>query len=114
MFMEAIGRGFVEMHGISVIVARLGWCPRTAEQVAEISAQEWAQDVYLSPGDAGRFFACTVEAPASVRHAVVYATSKPAKKARLDLSVAKDLLGFEPEESWPAGIDVVVSAAPAD
>ena len=23
---------------------------------------DWAQDVYLSPADAGRFFACAVEA----------------------------------------------------
>ncbi len=35
---------------------RLGWCPRTPEQVEEIRMEEWAQEVYLSPGDAGRFF----------------------------------------------------------
>src|SRR2546430_3294917 len=44
MFLEAIGRGYAETHGISVIVARLGWCPRTPEQVQEITASEWAQD----------------------------------------------------------------------
>ncbi len=58
MFLEAIGRGYAETHGISVIVVRLGWCPRTPEQVREIAASKDAQDVYLSPGDAGRFLAC--------------------------------------------------------
>ena len=107
MFMEAIGRGFVEMHGLSVIVARLGWCPRTRAHVAEIAAAEWAQDVYLSPNDAGRFFACAVEAPSTVRHAVVYAASRPIHRERFDMSEAATLLGYHPQESWPQGIEVV-------
>ena len=107
MFMEAIGRGFVEYHGLSVIVARLGWCPRTREQVAEITASEWAQDVYFSPNDAGRFFACAVEAPAAVRHLVVYAASRPRVRDLFDMSDAATLLGWKPEESWPTGIEVV-------
>src|SRR6266536_6380190 len=76
MFLESIGRGFAETHGISVIVARLGWCPRTPEQVREIAASQEAQDVYLSPGDAGRFFACAAQAPGEIRFAIVYASSK--------------------------------------
>jgi len=108
MFMEAIGRGFVEMHGISVIVARLGWCPRTRAQVQEIEASQWAQDVYLSPNDAGLFFACAVEAPATVRHAVVNAAGKALHRERFDMADAAKLLGYEPRESWPTGIEVVV------
>ena len=104
MFMEAIGFSYAEMHGISVIVTRLGWCPRTEAQVAEIAAAEWAQDIYISPADTGRFFACCVEAPASVRHLLVNATSRSRHITRLDLSVAKELLGFEPRDTWPEGL----------
>jgi uronate dehydrogenase len=111
MFMEAIGRGFSETHGMSVIVARLGWCPRTAEQVAEIAASEWSQDVYFSPGDAGRFFACAVEAPEEVRFATVYAASQPVHRQRFDMGSAKELLGYEPQERWPQGIEVCGRAA---
>ena len=107
MFMEAIGCGFAETHGMSVIVARLGWCPRTRAQVDEIAAAEWAQDVYLSPGDAGRFFACAVEAPLTVRHAIVYAASRPLHRERFDMSDTANLLGYHPQESWPQGIEVV-------
>ena len=103
MFMESAGRTYVEMHGMSVIVARLGWCPRTPEQVAEIAASELFRDVYLSPGDAGRFFACAVEAAPEVRHAIVYATSRALVQARFDLSSAEKMLGYVPLESWPQG-----------
>ena len=107
MFMESIGRSYSEMHGQSVIVVRLGWCPRTRAQVAEIAASEWAQDVYLSPGDSGRFFACAVEAPEELKFAIVYATSRPVHILRYDLEPTKRLLGFEPQERWPQGIEIV-------
>src|SRR6266536_290262 len=85
MFLEAIGRGYAETHGISVIVIRLGWCPRTPQQVQEIAASKEAQDVYLSPGDAGRLFACAVEAKSDIRFAIVYASSKPIHHVHFDL-----------------------------
>lgn len=107
MFMEGIGRGFAEMEKISVIVARLGWCPRTPGQVAEIAASEHSQDLYFSPGDAGRFFACAVEAPQEVRFAVVNAASLPVRQPILELSSAATLLGFEPQERWPQGTELI-------
>jgi nucleoside-diphosphate-sugar epimerase len=108
MFLEAAGRAFADGFGMSVIAVRLGWCPRTKEQVEEIAATDWAQDVYLSPNDAGRFFACAVETPTPISFAVVYATSKPVHFLRYDLETTKKLTGYEPSEKWPAGIEVVV------
>jgi nucleoside-diphosphate-sugar epimerase len=107
MFQEAIGRSFADSHGMSVIVVRLGWCPRTPGQVQEIRESAWAQDVYLSPGDAGRFLACAVEAPAELRFAIVYATSRPIRPPRLDLTPAKEHLGYEPRDTWPQGIEEI-------
>jgi len=107
MFMESIGYSYADRHGISVIVARFGWCPRTRGQVEEITAADWAQDVYLSPNDAGRFCACAVDAPPEVRHAVVYATSKWVHREIFDLTSAKTLLGYEPTEAWPQGTEIV-------
>ncbi|MCE9604938.1 MAG: NAD(P)-dependent oxidoreductase [Planctomycetia bacterium] len=111
MFLESIGRGFAETHGLSVIVVRLGWCPRTPEQVQEIDASEWAQDVYLSPGDAGRSFAAAVRAPA-IPFAILYAQSKPLHHTYHDLEPTKTLLGFEPSESWPEGIETKRAPSP--
>jgi uronate dehydrogenase len=105
VFLEAAGRMCAESHGMSVIAVRLGWVPRSREHVEELTALDWAKDVYLSPGDAGRFFACAVAAPADLRFAIVYATSRPLRKAMYDLDSAKQLLGFEPRDQWPQGIE---------
>jgi nucleoside-diphosphate-sugar epimerase len=103
MFLESIGRGFSELHGMSVIVARLGWCPRPGQE-AEIAASPWSQDVYFSPGDVGRFFARCVEASPEVRFLIVNGTSRPVRTTRLDLTVAGTVLGYSPLDTWPEGL----------
>jgi nucleoside-diphosphate-sugar epimerase len=105
VFLEAAGRVYAESHGMSVIAARLGWCPRTAEQVRELAVTEWGHDVYLSPGDAGRFFACACAAPEHIRFAVVYPTSRPVRQPLYDLAAARELLGYEPHDTWPQGLE---------
>jgi nucleoside-diphosphate-sugar epimerase len=105
LFQEAAGRAYAEAHGLSVIAARLGWCPRTTEHAEELAATDWGPDVYLSAGDAGRFFAQAAEAPADLRFAVVYACSKPMREKVYDERPAQDLLGYEPRDMWPEGIE---------
>jgi nucleoside-diphosphate-sugar epimerase len=105
MFQEAAGRAFAEMYGISVIVARLGWCPRSSAQIEELVPTVWALDVYLSPGDAGRFFASAVDAPLDIRYLVVYPTSRPVQTTYYDLSGARQFLGYEPQDTWPQGVE---------
>jgi nucleoside-diphosphate-sugar epimerase len=104
LFAEAAGRAYAESHGLSVIAVRLGWCPRNREHVEELARTEWGQDVYLSPGDAGRFFVCAVEAPLTIRFAVVYACSRPVRQEVYDPRPGKELLGYEACDTWPAGI----------
>ena len=108
VFQEAAGRAFAESHGISVIAARLGWCPRNRAHIEELSGIEWAKDVYLSPGDAGRFFARAVEAPAELRFVVVYACSRPVEKEYYDTRPARELLGYEAHDRWPEGTDEII------
>ena len=107
MFLESIGYSYSVTHGMSVIITRLGWCPRDEVQVREIAAETIYQDVYLSPGDAGRFFAGCVEAENSVSHAILYATSKPVDTQRYCLKSAKEVAGFEPQEQWPDGTEII-------
>lgn len=103
VFLEALGQVYATEHGIEVLAVRLGWCPRDPGQVAEIAAAELFQDVFLSPGDAGRFFAATVEAATLPPYAVAYATSRHIHALRYDLSDSEKLLHWQPRESWPAG-----------
>jgi len=111
VFAESIGRGYSETHGLSVIAVRLGFCPRNTAHFQEVVHSEWAQDVYLSPGDAGRFFACAVEAQ-NVPFAIVFATSKPKHCVHLDLEPARRILGFEPQDIWPEGIEPAMMTDP--
>jgi hypothetical protein len=92
------------MYGISVLVARLGWLPRDRTQCEELKDEAWGKDVYLSPEDAGRFFAATVLAPENLKYQVFYATSRPLDTERFDLGPAKALLGWEPKDQWPEGL----------
>jgi nucleoside-diphosphate-sugar epimerase len=103
VFLEALGQVYAKEHKIEVLAVRLGWCPRDAGQVSEIAAGEMFQDVFLSPGDAGRFFGAAVEADRIPGYAVVYATSRYTHQLRYDLSDTKRILGWEPNEKWPAG-----------
>jgi nucleoside-diphosphate-sugar epimerase len=105
LFQEAAGRAFAEQYGITVIAVRLGWCPRDRAQVEELDRTEWGPDVYLSPADAGRFFACAVEAPADLHFQVVYAMSRPARRVIYDPRPARELLGYEPRDTWPEGVE---------
>jgi len=105
VFLEALGQVYAKQHGIAVLAVRLGWCPRDAGQVAEIRGSELFQDVFLSPGDAGRFFAATVETEKLPHFGMLYATSRFTHQKRYDLTASKDVLGWEPRETWPVGAE---------
>lgn len=105
VFLEALGQVYARQHGMHVLAVRLGWCPRDSGQVAEISQSELFQDVYLSPGDAGRFFAATVETEKLPGYTVVFATSRFRHQLRYDLTNCRDVLGWQPRDTWPEGIN---------
>jgi nucleoside-diphosphate-sugar epimerase len=111
LFLEGAGRAYAFSHGLSVVAARLGWCPRNKEHVEELARTDWGPDVYLSPRDAGRFFACATAAPADIRFAVVYACSRPVNQIVYDPEPAKRLLGYEPLDAWPQGVEEMLGAS---
>ena len=61
------------------------------------------QAMYLSPGDAGRFFRCAVEAE-GIPFAILFATSRSNGPVLFDLEPARRLIGFEPRDTFPDGI----------
>jgi uronate dehydrogenase len=99
VFLEALGQAYSRQHGMQVLAVRLGWCPRPGQE-EEFRQSEFGPDVYLSPGDASRFFTATVMAKSLPPYAVVYCTSRPVKRTLHDMSETKRLLGFEPSDIW--------------
>ena len=104
MFLEAIGQVYARQHGMAVLAVRLGWCPRPG-QAEEIRGNKLGQDVFLSPRDAGRFFAAAVEAVKLTGYSVVFATSRYTHQLRYDLEPARKLIGYEPRDRWPDGAE---------
>ena len=107
VFTEAAGQVYAQVHSLDIVVARLGWCPRDARHAEELAKDEFGKDVYLSPRDAGRFFARSVEAVIEDPYCVVFATSKPLNKTRYDITSAREILGYEPQDVWPEGTEIV-------
>ncbi|MCW8132851.1 MAG: NAD(P)-dependent oxidoreductase [Planctomycetota bacterium] len=104
LFAEGAGQMYAHRHGISFIALRLGWCPRSADDHAVIDRDPFSRDTYLSPGDAGRVFACAAEAGPQVNYLVCYATSRPVEKTYFSNEDARALLGYEPRDRWPEGV----------
>jgi uronate dehydrogenase len=111
VFLEAAGKAYAREFGMTIVAVRLGWCPRTREQVEEIRATPRGQNSYLSPGDAGRFFLRAIEAPLRPGFAVVFATSRPMHQAIFDLEPARRLLDWEPQDRWPEGAEEGIAGA---
>ena len=96
-FGEALGRLYAEEHGLSVICLRIGTVnaadrPRSPRHFATL----------LTHGDLVRLVRSAIEAPESVRFAVVYGVSKNTWRF-WDLDEARETLGYVPEddaESW--------------
>lgn len=110
VFLEMAAMAYSREHALTILVVRLGWCPRDQGQAQEIAQQERFQDVYLSPGDAGRFFARAVEAESLPLYSLLYCTSRPTHLIRYDLIPAKELIGYLPKDQWPTGALVDSSA----
>ena len=103
---EAAGQVYAATHGLNVVVIRPGWVPRDRAHAEELAASAHGKDGYLSPGDAGRGFAAAVEAEGLPRYTVVHVCSLAVGMALYDLRPAKTLLGYEPRDRWPEGLDL--------
>lgn len=108
---EAAGQVYAHAHGIEVVVIRPGWVPRDPAHAAELAASAYGRDSYLSAGDAGRGFADAVEAGGLPPFTVIHVTSRPLVTTRYDLGPARALLGYEPRDRWPEGVDPAWLAA---
>lgn len=104
LWAEGIGEMYSRIHNMTVVAARLGWLPRSVEHANDLAASSWGSDVYLSHGDAGRFFRACVEAELDEgQFEILFACSKSVNVDRLDLEPSRRILGYKPEDTWPEG-----------
>jgi len=98
---ETWGLYYSQQHNMSIIVVRPGGYLRGRPDLKKYDASVREQRLYLSPGDAGRFYALCVEVQ-NVSYAILYATSQSVDDTvYLDLEPAKRIIGYEPQDRWP-------------
>jgi uronate dehydrogenase len=104
---EEMGKMVARVHGISVVNVRIGWLPRNPEEADGLKAAPEGPDHYFSHADAQRFYERVVESPTPGPGEAVtlFATSKPANVERLELEPARRVLGYEPQDTWPHGLN---------
>ena len=103
LFGESYGQ-FYAQRGMSVVSARLGWLPRDISHAQLLQNHEFGSRVYLSPGDAGRFFAQSIEHTLEKNFINVFVTSIPLGAAMFDLAPCKRWLDWQPLDKWPEGL----------
>jgi uronate dehydrogenase len=103
---EAYAEMAAHVHSMQVLVARIGWLPRTQKR-KQMLEQSDSEDIYLSDADAGRFFACCVDAelPSAPFFQTLYAVGKAPKQPRINPETARQLIGYEPQDTFPEGYD---------
>ena len=70
------------------------------------------QRAFFSHDDAKLFHERCVESPTPGpgESAILFATSKPLNRPRLDLEGAKEIIGYEPQDTWPDGLPYSVES----
>lgn len=100
---EEMGRMYARVHRMSVIAVRPGHLPRHRSVVDHMRSNPGDYPWYLGPGDAGDFFSLCVQAR-DIEFAALFATSR-IRQPLFDLSESKRVLGWEPRETYPEGLD---------
>jgi uronate dehydrogenase len=104
---EVMGEMYTRVHGMTVLCARLGWVVRSVDEVQALTRKAWHSGILLTQDDAGRYLvACTENDLAFAtphRFAAMFVTSRPMEQTAVDLSEAKAVAGYEPQDVWPQG-----------
>jgi NAD+ dependent glucose-6-phosphate dehydrogenase len=96
-FGETLGRWFHDTYGMEFLAVRIGYF--RGLYVDPSLREDWLHRIWLGPRDCARFFRLAVAAP-GFGYGIVYACSR-CPENYLDLTSARTLLGYEPEETVP-------------
>ncbi len=104
---EVAGEMYARVHNLSVVNVRIAWLPRNTEEAEQLRKSEWGVDFFFSHADAQRFYERVVESPTPLpgEAVTVFAVSRPTIKQRLDPELPREVLGYEPQDKWPEGLD---------
>jgi nucleoside-diphosphate-sugar epimerase len=99
LFGERLGKCYADIHGLSVIAARIGWVRPDANLAEEMPPErgEWFGRMWLSNRDFGQVMERCIEADPDIRFEVVNAMSRN-KDMPWDIEHTRAVLGYEPQD----------------
>ncbi len=104
---EVMGEMFARRYNMTVIMARIGWVVRNPNEAEQMASNKWGGEIALSQNDAANFFTACVENElhfaSALRFVSTYVISRTTQHAPVDMSEARDVIGWEPADIWPAG-----------
>ncbi len=92
---EAVARFYADRHGLSAICLRFGWVQ--ARDSEQLRPNFDYLDIVLTYEDLGRLVVASIEAPEDLRFGIFHGVSNNRWK-RLDISDAREMLGYAPED----------------
>lgn len=97
LFGERLGLVYSSIHSLSVIAVRVGWVRSGVNRPQDIPSdrEDWFRLMWLSNRDYCHLMECCIEAPSSLRFAIVNGMSANTGM-RWDLEPTRRLLGYEP------------------
>ena len=101
LWAEQMAEMYCREHGLSVVAGRIGWMVRDEREARQIRAQRMTQH-YISRRDVACFIERALVTP-ELTFAVLYAIG-PDGRADYDLETPRALLGYEPQDHFPAGL----------
>lgn len=104
LWAEDLGQMYSWRFGLSVLVVRLGWVVRSLAELDQMTSVPGGKELFLSHNDLRKFFYCSLHAVATPFD-VVYAFSKQEPGEIFDMEPARRLLGYEPDDVYPNGLD---------
>ncbi len=125
LFAEGAAQAFAASTGTPTIALRFAWCPRVPADVAAMraaTAPHFGANEFLSADDAATCVAAALRvdadrlraaSPSAAPFTTVFCQSHPLdgqRAARFDLGPTRDLLGWDPADTFPAGVDELVAS----
>ncbi len=101
LWAEQMAELYARMFGLSIVAGRIGWMVRDEREARQIRAQRMTQH-YISRRDVACFIERALVTP-ELTFAVLYAIG-PDGRADYDLETPRALLGYEPQDHFPAGL----------
>lgn len=98
-FGESLARYMAEQEGLSSFCIRIGSYQQLSQAESEESLH--MMDTFISPRDLLQLFEKCLEAPDTLRFAIFHGVSNNGFK-RLDISDARQLIGYDPQDDFTA------------